>query len=130
LFSPAEDVDLLALGIGITNLVERPTARAALLTRDELVAGGEVLCWKVHRYRPKVLAVVGLDAYRKAFASAKASEGLQPKQIGPAHVWLLPNPSGLNAHHPPAMLARLFGDLRKFVEASGRSRTPTDLESP
>jgi double-stranded uracil-DNA glycosylase len=110
-----EDATLLALGLGITNLVARTTASADLLTRKELTAGAKTLERKLRAHRPKVLAMVGLGAYRTAFEEPKASCGLQPRSIGATQIWLLPNPSGLNAHHQAAELAALFGELRRYV---------------
>jgi TDG/mug DNA glycosylase family protein len=115
LFSPYEDQDLLPLGIGITNVVERASAGEGDLTRAELAAGGETLRAKVGRYRPRCLAVLGVGAYRSAFGRPKAVLGRQPEGIGQTLVWVLPNPSGLNAHYDAAALARLFGELREAV---------------
>jgi TDG/mug DNA glycosylase family protein len=117
LFQPHEDADLLELGIGITNLVSRTTARADQLTTEELVAGGRTLNRKVRRYQPRILAFVGLGAYRTAFSRKEAREGLQAETVGRTRIWLLPNPSGLNAHHPPSTLVKLFGQLHDFVDA-------------
>jgi TDG/mug DNA glycosylase family protein len=115
LYSPYEDQDLLPLGIGITNVVERASAGESDLTRAELAAGGEILRTKVGRYRPRCLAVLGVGAYRSAFGRPKAVLGRQPEGVGRTMVWVLPNPSGLNAHYGPAELARLFGELRQAV---------------
>jgi len=115
LFSPLDDQKLLELGLGITNLVRRTTARADLVTAQELVLGARLLRKKVHRYRPRVMAIVGLGAFRIAFGIAKARCGLQEEVIGRTHVWLLPNPSGLNAHHQPRELAQLFAELGEFA---------------
>ncbi|HEU4735138.1 MAG TPA: G/U mismatch-specific DNA glycosylase [Kofleriaceae bacterium] len=117
LFSPREDAELLRLGFGITNLASRTTARANLLPAPELKRGARMLRRKVRRYRPKVLAIVGLGAYRTAFGVPTARTGLQPEVIDSTRVWLLPNPSGLNAHHQPAELARLFAELRDFARS-------------
>src|SRR5205807_369753 len=97
-FDPSEQDELLELGIGITNVVARTTARADELTADEFRAGGETLAAKVVRFRPRWLAVVGITAYRAAFGDPKARVGRQDRRIGDANVWVLPNPSGLNAH--------------------------------
>lgn len=115
--SPLEDGELLKLGLGITNLVSRATAKAAVLSDKELIDGARVLVRKVRRYRPKVLAIVGLGAYRSAFADREAACGLQARKIGSTRVWLLPNPSGLNAHHQGAALVALFRELRVFVDS-------------
>lgn len=115
LFHPSQDRSLLSLGLGITNVVPRTTASADQLTTAELLAGAAALRRKLLRFRPRVLAMVGLTAYRVAFSMPRAAIGLQPTLIGDTQIWLLPNPSGLNAHHQPADLARLFSDLRTFV---------------
>lgn len=112
LFTGFDDRSLLDLGIGITNLVARTTASADELTKDELIRGAAILRRKVARYRPRCVAFVGLTAYRTAFSSPKATIGLQPDAFGPSQVWLLPNPSGLNAHHQPRDLKRFFSILR------------------
>ncbi|GAA5157506.1 MULTISPECIES: G/U mismatch-specific DNA glycosylase [Amycolatopsis] len=111
-FDPSEQAELPALGLGITNLVARATARADELTADELREGGEILVRKIERYRPRCLAVVGVTAYRTAFGHPKARVGLQPDSVGETAVWVLPNPSGLNAHWTPATLAEEFAELR------------------
>lgn len=113
LFSPFEDARLLELRLGITNLVARTTATADELTTEELRAGARSLRCKVLRYRPRFLAMVGYTAYRTAFQQPRAVGGVQPELIGSTTIWLLPNPSGLNAHHQPAQLARMFGELRE-----------------
>ena len=114
--SPFGERELLKSGYGITNVVPRTTANADLLTKEEIVAGGERLKRKVLRYRPKVLAVLGVGTYRTAFNNPKAAVGRQPEMIGSTIVWVLPNPSGLNAHYQAGELARLFRELREFVE--------------
>lgn len=103
---------LLDAGYGITNVVERATTAAAELSREEYEAGGERLASQVEAFRPRWLAVLGLGAYRTAFDSPKATVGPQAKRLGPTRVWVLPNPSGLNAHYPPARLAEVFRALR------------------
>ncbi|HZH30587.1 MAG TPA: G/U mismatch-specific DNA glycosylase [Pyrinomonadaceae bacterium] len=118
LLSPFEEHELLAQGYGITNVVERATATAAELSLEEYVAGGRKLAARVRRYHPAFLAVLGVGAYRTAFARPKASLGLQPETIGDTSVWVLPNPSGLNAHYQPKDLARMFRELRLAVEAA------------
>lgn len=112
LFSPFEEIRLLELGLGISNLVDRATATADELTREELRDGVRRLERKVRRYRPRVIAPLGLTSYRTAFERPKAVLGPQAERLAASHLWLLPNPSGLNAHHQPADLARLFGRLR------------------
>ena len=109
---PAEQAELLGLGLGITNVAVRATARADQLSREELVRGGEALVAKVHRHRPRWLAVVGVTAYRSAFASPLARIGPQELPLGDTKVWVLPNPSGLNAHWPAPALAAEFARLR------------------
>jgi len=112
LLLPAEQDELLALGLGITNVVARATARADELTLAELREGGEVLRGKVRRFGPAWLAVVGVTAYRTAFDARKAVVGPQDAMIGQTRVWVLPNPSGLNAHYTPDSLAAEFTRLR------------------
>ncbi|MEC3975584.1 G/U mismatch-specific DNA glycosylase [Amycolatopsis sp. H20-H5] len=114
-FDPSEQDALLGLGFGITNVVARTTARADELSGDELREGGRILTAKVAEYRPRWLAVVGITAYRTAFGRSKAQVGHQDEEIGGARVWVLPNPSGLNAHWTPAGLAVEFGRLREAV---------------
>ncbi|HYK04612.1 MAG TPA: G/U mismatch-specific DNA glycosylase [Thermoanaerobaculia bacterium] len=112
LFHPSEQRELLPLGIGITNVVARATAAADELTREELVEGGKILARKVKRYDPGYLAIVGIGAYRTAFDRPKAKMGLQEETIGDTKIWVLPNPSGLNANYRPAELVELFAGLR------------------
>lgn len=111
-FAPAEQEGLLELGLGITNVVARPSAKADELTIDELKAGGVELAEKVERYSPKVLAVLGVTVYRAAFGRKKAQVGPQQDAVGGARVWLLPNPSGLNAHWQLPALAAEFARLK------------------
>lgn len=113
--SPFEERELLKSGYGITNVVPRATASADLLTKEEIVAGGEKLRAKVLRYRPRVLAVLGVGAYRTAFNLPKATIGRQEERIGDTVLWVLPNPSGLNAHYQAPALARLFRELREYT---------------
>ncbi|HYC58373.1 MAG TPA: G/U mismatch-specific DNA glycosylase [Thermoanaerobaculia bacterium] len=119
LFSPSEQYELLDLGLGITNVVARATAAADELTRDELIEGGEILTRKVLRYAPRFLAVVGIGAYRTAFDRPKAKMGLQDDVIGNTKVWVLPNPSGLNAHYQAGELVEMFAELRITSGATG-----------
>ena len=112
LLSPFEERQLLQSGYGITNVVPRATASADLLTKEEIVNGGELLRAKVLRYRPRILAVLGLGAYRVAFNQSKALVGPQPDSIGETTLWVLPNPSGLNANYQAHDLARLFRQLK------------------
>jgi TDG/mug DNA glycosylase family protein len=116
LFTPAEEQDLLASGYGITNLVTRATATADELSSEELVAGRRRLELKVRRYGPHVVAMLGIGAYRTAFAQKTATLGRQPEQLSDTVVWVLPNPSGLNAHYQLADLVRHFQELRQVLE--------------
>jgi double-stranded uracil-DNA glycosylase len=126
LLRPEQDAELPRYGLGITNLVSRATAAASELTDEELRAGGAELQALVTRFRPQVVAVVGLGAYRTAFRRPKATIGLQEDTIAGVPVWLLPNPSGLNANHQLPELIRLFGKLREWLEAreAGTSGSP------
>lgn len=112
LFHPSEQYDLLKLGLGITNVVDRASAAADQLTREELIAGGKSLERKVKRYKPRYLAIVGIGAYRTAFDRPKAKLGLQEETIGETLIWVLPNPSGLNANYQADKLVELFRELR------------------
>ncbi|MCG8350309.1 MAG: G/U mismatch-specific DNA glycosylase [Chloroflexales bacterium] len=114
--APAEEQELLQYGYGITNLVERATASAAELAPEELVAGGQRLIQKIEQYCPRVLAVLGVSAYRLAFGEPRAALGRQPERIGGALLWVLPNPSGLNAHYTPATLAEVYRAFRIEAE--------------
>ena len=116
LMSPFDELELLTHGYGVTNVVMRATATADQLTRDELRAGGKRLITKVRRYRPAFLAILGLGAYRAAWEEPKAVIGAQEKRIEETVVWVLPNPSGLNAHYQAKDLARVFAELRVAVE--------------
>jgi TDG/mug DNA glycosylase family protein len=116
LLSPFESGLLSDFGIGITNMVNRATARADELTREELQAGAKRLERKVRRYKPRFVALLGLTSYREAFSRPKAKLGRQPETIGDSVLWLLPNPSGLNAHHQPRHLAQMFKELREAIE--------------
>jgi TDG/mug DNA glycosylase family protein len=122
LFSPFEESLLLDLHFGITNIVERATARADELTDDELRAGGRRLQTKVKRWRPTVVAFVGIHPYRVVSGIKDACVGLQTPFFGGSHAWVLPNPSGINAHYQPAALAKLFTDLRLWATAEHARR--------
>lgn len=115
LFSAFDEAELLSMGFGITNIVPRASATAEDLTLDELRAGARTVRRKVRTYKPRYLAVLGLVAYRRAFEDNKAQVGLQADRIGSSSVYLLPNPSGLNAFHQPAVLHQLFSDFRQLV---------------
>lgn len=108
--SEEDRAHLIGRGIGITNVVHRATARADELSRAELVAGGATLQELVRRERPAVVAVLGITAYRTAFGQPKAVAGLQPERWGEAQVWVVPNPSGLNAHETVASLAAAYAE--------------------
>ena len=109
---PFEERELLQFGLGITNLVGRATATADRLHNDELSAGARALRQKVQRYEPRWVAFLGLTAYRVAFDRKGATIGRQDQTVAGSHVWLLPNPSGLNAHYQLPDLAVVFGELR------------------
>ncbi|MEP6780406.1 MAG: G/U mismatch-specific DNA glycosylase [Gemmatimonadaceae bacterium] len=117
LVSPWHERELLKLGLGITNVVSRTTATAAELSADEYVAGGRRLRTTIKRYRPKVLAVLGVTAYRSAFGEPKATLGLQLAKILETSLWVIPNPSGLNANYQLPELIRLYGQLREWVDS-------------
>jgi TDG/mug DNA glycosylase family protein len=112
---PSEQFLLPHFGLGITNLVNRTTATAAELSEDELRAGGERLRELVREWAPDWLAVVGVSAYRVAFADPTAPVGRQDLRIGRTGVWVLPNPSGLNAHYQLPELAAAFGELQQVA---------------
>lgn len=115
-YRPDEQEQLLALGLGITNVAPRTTAKADELSAEELREGGAALRERVLRLRPRVLAVLGIGAYRTAFGHRRAAIGRQPEGIGDTEVWVLPNPSGLNAHYTLDALAGEFRKLREAVE--------------
>ncbi|MEU5535939.1 G/U mismatch-specific DNA glycosylase [Streptomyces sp. NPDC020362] len=117
LMQPAEQQELLSYGLGITNVVARATARADELSAAEYAEGGRLLTAKVTRSRPRWLAVVGVTAYRAAFGDRKAQVGPQERTIGDTRVWVLPNPSGLNAHWTAATMAEEFARLRVAAQA-------------
>jgi len=119
---PADLAMLARLGIGITNIVPTASARADELTRAELLAGGAALEAKIAalRPRPKVVAVLGLTAYRQAFARPKAQQGRQPDTLAGVPLWVLPNPSGLNAHDTVATLAAAYREAWDAAAPTGR----------
>lgn len=130
-FTAFDEAQLLPLGFGITNFVARATASADQLTPAELRAGVRALTRKVNKLTPRFVAFLGLQAYRTAFDRKGAQVGLQPETLGASRLWLLPNPSGLNAHHQPPVLKQMFSDLLAAVRQdspptsrslSGRSR--------
>jgi len=122
LLQPWEERVLPDYGLGVTNLVARATAAAAELDRTELQAGRTRLERKVRRYRPVCVAVLGVGAYRAAFGQARADLGRQPEPLGSAVLWVLPNPSGLNASYRLPELASRFAALRPFVAQVQPSR--------
>jgi TDG/mug DNA glycosylase family protein len=124
LVSPFDERELLKNGYGVTNVVMRATASADQLTREELRAGGLQLAAKVRRYKPAFLAVLGLGAYRAAWGRPQAVIGRQEETIAETVVWVLPNPSGLNAHYQAKDLARLFSELKL---ASDRLDSKTNM---
>lgn len=116
LLSPFDERELLKDGYGITNVVMRTTATADELSSDELREGGKKLAAKLRRYEPQFLAVLGLGAYRTAWGRPKARIGRQEELIGNTVIWVLPNPSGLNAHYQAKELATLFAELMTAVD--------------
>lgn len=116
ILSPFEDAILPSMGIGITNLVARATATAAELGREELRDGFRLLEEKVKRTTPKVVAILGVGAYRVASDNKKAAIGKQPEAIGDSVLWVLPNPSGINANYQINELIILFRELYKFIK--------------
>jgi double-stranded uracil-DNA glycosylase len=117
-FAPDETDELLASGIGLTNIVNRATATAAELTPAELRAGGQRLRRAIRAFRPHAVAVVGVSAYRIAFDRRTAAIGAQPELLEGALLWVLPNPSGLNAHYQVDDLVRAFAELRAAIDAT------------
>lgn len=117
LLAPFEDKDLLQFGYGLTNIVDRATARADELDTEELVIGQQQLAAKVQHYRPQFLAVLGISAYRTAFNRPKAVVGKQDESLHRAIIWVLPNPSGLNAHYQLEDLKRVYRELLVSIQA-------------
>jgi TDG/mug DNA glycosylase family protein len=120
LLHPSEQRLLLKGGYGVTNLVNRATATADELTPVEFVSGCGRLAAKVRRYRPASVVFLGLVAYRHAFARPKVAIGRQPETFEGAEIWVLPNPSGLNANYQLAALVKLFRALRKSIALRNR----------
>jgi double-stranded uracil-DNA glycosylase len=116
LLDPSEEGELLRLRLGITNIVDRATTSAGELTSEELRRGGRRLREKVERYEPRFLAVLGIGAFRQAFERGPVELGRQTESFGRTVVWVLPNPSGLNAHYQLPDLARQFRALRRAAE--------------
>jgi len=115
LLSPAEERELLVYGYGITNVVARATAGADELTQAEMIEGGKILEEKVRSFAPGFLAILGVGAYRAAFNRPKAAVGLQQETIADTRLWVLPNPSGLNAHYHLTEISRLLQELREVA---------------
>ncbi|KAA6220186.1 G/U mismatch-specific DNA glycosylase [Streptomyces filamentosus] len=126
LLRPDEQDELLSYGLGITNVVARPTARADELSREEYVEGGRLLTAKVLRLKPRWLAVVGVTAYRTAFGEPKAAIGPQERTIGETRIWALPNPSGLNAHWTAETMAEEYARLRVAAGLPPATDPPED----
>ncbi len=116
LLAPDEDVALPEYGLGITNFVERATRAASELTATELREGAQKLERLVAIWQPRLVAVVGVTAYRTALNLPRAQLGRQSDALAGRPVWVLPNPSGLNAHHTPADFARLFAQAREYAD--------------
>ena len=116
LLKPSQQQELTSYGLGITNMAPRATAQAAELTAAELREGGRRLESLVTTRRPGYVAILGVTAYRTAFARPKAMIGPQPDPMGPARLWILPNPSGLNASWQPPRLAAAFRELREAAD--------------
>jgi TDG/mug DNA glycosylase family protein len=123
-YRPEDVAHLQERGVGITNIVPVATARAEELTRQELVAGGRGLVERVHRIRPRVVAVLGLTAYRVAFERPRARSGRQPQDLAGSQLWVAPNPSGLNAH---ARLGDLAAAYREIAVAAGIDVLPVPI---
>jgi double-stranded uracil-DNA glycosylase len=120
LLSPFEERELLRSGLGISNIVPHATASAAELTSEDFIKGGRILARKIQRYKPRIVAILGVGAYRAAFAQSKATVGEQDQRIHAAQVWVLPNPSGLNANYQLPELVRLFTELRAAASRCSR----------
>jgi TDG/mug DNA glycosylase family protein len=120
--APDEDMELLEHGVGVTNLVDRPTRVASALSREELREGARRLEALVRELEPRLVAIVGITAWRTAFDRPRAQLGLQDETLGGRPVWVLPNPSGLNAHHQLPDLARLYGEARAYAAEISKTR--------
>lgn len=115
LFDPSEQEQLLSLGYGITNIVPRASATAAEVSKQELLDGRKQLETKVLKYKPEWLAILGVEAYRKSFERSKAKVGRQEDTIGTTKLWILPNPSGLNAHYTPNGIAEVLKEFYRVI---------------
>jgi double-stranded uracil-DNA glycosylase len=113
--APREQDLLPGLGLGITNLVARATAQASELDGAELRAGSERLAALVDRHHPRIVAIAGVTAYRTAFGHPRAGTGPQPEYLGGARLWVVPNPSGLNAHTTAPKLAEMMREMRETL---------------
>jgi double-stranded uracil-DNA glycosylase len=119
ILSPLEDASLLERNLGVTNLVARTTATAVELSAEELRLGAVRLGGRLEPLRPRFVAVLGIGAYRTGFGLPRATLGPQEEDLGGARLWVLPNPSGLNAHYQLPELIRLFAELRAWLRTSG-----------
>lgn len=126
LLKPSESLKLFSYHIGIINLVDRPTLLASELSKEELRLGAVQLRKKILKFKPSVIAILGIGSYRIAFQKPHAHIGLQSESLENTQVWVLPNPSGLNAWYTPQKLALLFKRLHDFVEKKGEKH---DLEN-
>ncbi len=124
-YAPGDFEHLVERGVAITNVVARATARADELDRDELIAGGRILAGRVRELAPRVVAILGVTAYRAAFGRPRALAGRQPHDLGGAQLWVAPNPSGLNAH---ASLDALAAAYREVALAAGISVYPRPVK--
>lgn len=115
LLKPSESAEMLKYGYGMTNVVSRASISASELSKEEYREGGKILVEKIKKYKPEWVAFVGIQAYREAFDKPKAKVGKQPDLIEGSRVWVLPSPSGLNAHYKPADFARVFSELKKSL---------------
>jgi TDG/mug DNA glycosylase family protein len=127
ILSPFDERELLRYDLGITNMVDRTTATAAELDAAELVEGARALAAKVARFRPGYVAFLGVTSYRTAYGRPKAQLGPQPDPVAGVPAWVLPNPSGLNAHHQITDLARMFRQLREAASISVDKRRSMPL---
>ena len=123
---PADRSALEAIGLGITNLVARSTARADELAAEEIRAGAARLERLVATHHPRVVAIVGIGAYRTGFRRPRARTGRQPEDLAGAELWVLPNPSGLNAHETVASLAEAYGAAARAAGIRSRARPAAD----
>ena len=131
LLHPSEKEELLRVGCGLTNLVPRATASADELAPEEFVAGRRRLAAKVRRYRPRIVAFLGMGAYRHAFGRPRATLGPQPERFEGAQVWVLPSPSGLNANYQMPELVQLLQCLARAARrATSTATPPTSAGSP